>query len=283
MGLFGLARELRACFLACCIVSAATATGLAAPPADSVRPAPPDNRSAEPFGLSVSLLSEGGLYEKWLGLGRNLGDELLILARCREDRTKCESPAALQFLAIVETAKNRDGRARLGEINRAINLAIRPVSDLSQYGVVDVWSPPLATFSKGAGDCEDYAIAKLVALHQAGIPPEDVKLLIVNETTGGEDHAVVAARLDGHWLVLDNRRMAMVEDVQVANYRPIFLIDAEGVKRYGVPRSEEEVAWVPDGPSEVDSTAIPMPEEGWLRPRRAVETFDRSQPGKIYD
>ena len=27
-----------------------------------------------------------------------------------------------------------------------------------------------------------------------------------------EDHAVVAARLDGKWLMLDNRRMVMLED-----------------------------------------------------------------------
>ena len=30
---------------------------------------------------------------------------------------------------------------------------------------------PLVTFSHGAGDCEDYAIAKFVALRQAGIAP----------------------------------------------------------------------------------------------------------------
>ena len=71
----------------------------------------------------------------------------------------CASPAALQFLAIVDSAKARDGRARLGEINRAINLAIRPISDLAQYGARR-WSSPLTTFATGAGDCEDYAIAK---------------------------------------------------------------------------------------------------------------------------
>jgi predicted transglutaminase-like cysteine proteinase len=144
----------------------------------------------------------------------------------------CASPAALPFLDIVERAKARNGRARLGEINRAINLAIRPVSDLAQYGAIDVWRSPLATFANGAGDCEDYAIAKLIALRLAGIPAEDLKLLILHDTLRGEDHAAVAARLDGRWLTLDNRRMAMVEDAEVRNYRPTFLIDRDGVKRY---------------------------------------------------
>jgi hypothetical protein len=48
----------------------------------------------------------------------------------------------------------------------------------------------------------------------------------------GEYHAVAAARLDGRWLTLDNRRMAMVEDAQIRNYQPTFVFDREGVKRY---------------------------------------------------
>ena len=129
-------------------------------------------------------------------------------------------------------AKAREGRARLGEINRAINLAIHPMSDLAQYGEIDVWSSPLLTFTTGSGDCEDYAIAKFVALHQAGIPPEDLRIVIMHDTIRGEDHAVAAARLDGHWLTLDNRRMAMVEDAYIRNYRPLYVIDQYGVMQY---------------------------------------------------
>ena len=132
----------------------------------------------------------------------------------------------------MDNAKAREGRARLGEINRAINLAIHPMSDLAQYGEIDVWSSPLLTFTTGSGDCEDYAIAKFVALHQAGIPPEDLRIVIMHDTIRGEDHAVAAARLDGHWLTLDNRRMTMVEDTHIRNYRPLYVIDQYGVMQY---------------------------------------------------
>jgi predicted transglutaminase-like cysteine proteinase len=46
------------------------------------------------------------------------------------------------------------------QVNRAINLAIRPMSDLTQHGEIEVWSPPLVTFTSGAGDCEDYAMQR---------------------------------------------------------------------------------------------------------------------------
>ena len=189
-------------------------------------------RSAEPFGLFASTLSAGGVREKWLGVERKLDDERVQLALCDGDRDRCASPAALQFLAIVDNARAREGRARLGEINRAINLAIRPMSDQAQYGEIDVWSSPLVTFANGAGDCEDYAIAKFVALRQAGISPDDLRIVIMRDTVRGEDHAVAAARLDGHWLTLDNRRMAMVEDADIRNYRPLFVIDQYGVMQY---------------------------------------------------
>jgi predicted transglutaminase-like cysteine proteinase len=189
-------------------------------------------RSAEPFGRSASVLSAGALLEKWRGLARQLDDEAVQLALCDGDRDRCVSPAALQLLAIVDNARARDGRARLGEINRAINLAIRPMSDLAQYGEIDVWSSPLVTFEHGAGDCEDYAIAKFVALRLAGIAPGDLRIVIMRDTIRGEDHAVAAARLDGRWLTLDNRRMAMIEDAQVRNYRPTFVIDQTGIMQY---------------------------------------------------
>ena len=189
-------------------------------------------KSAEPFGLFASALSFGALREKWQGVERRLGDERVQLALCDGDRDRCVSPAALQFLAIVDNAKARDGRARLGEINRAINLAIRPMSDLAQYGAIDVWSSPLVTFASGAGDCEDYAIAKFAALRHAGVSPDDLRIVIMHDTLRDEDHAVAAARLDGHWLMLDNRRMAMVEDADVRNYRPTFVIDQYGVMQY---------------------------------------------------
>jgi predicted transglutaminase-like cysteine proteinase len=232
MGISGYSHAWRAIILAWGLAWFGPAADLAAATLDSTRPTELSGRSEEPFGLFASPLSAGAVREKWQGLARKLDDERVQLALCDGDRDRCVSPAALRFLAIVDVARVRDGRARLGEINRAINLAIRPMSDLAQYGEIDVWSSPLATFASGAGDCEDYAIAKFVALRQAGVSPDDLRMVIMRDTIHGEDHAVAAARLDGHWLMLDNRRMTMVEDAYVRNYRPLFVIDQSGIMRY---------------------------------------------------
>ena len=91
---------------------------------------------------------------------------------------------------------------------------------------------PLATLARGAGDCEDYTIAKMAALKAAGVPSEDLRLVILHDSAHGEDHAVLAVRLDGRWLVLDNRMLVMRADNEITNYQPIFVADDTGVRAY---------------------------------------------------
>jgi predicted transglutaminase-like cysteine proteinase len=232
MGTFGHSHALRAVALACGIALLSPAINLRAATLDLSGSLEMTSRSTEPFGLVASPHSFGSLNEKWRGVERRLDDERVQLALCDGDRERCASPAALQFLAIVDVARERDGRARLGEINRAINLAIHPMSDLAQYGEIDVWSSPLVTFYHGAGDCEDYAIAKIVALQLAAISPDDLRIVVMRNTLSGEGHAVAAVRLDGHWWMLDNQRMAMVEDAYVRNFQPLFVIGQSGVMKY---------------------------------------------------
>jgi predicted transglutaminase-like cysteine proteinase len=232
MGLLNHARALRAVLVACGLAffGPATAGHAAAPEFTGALPAA--SEPAEPFHLWTSPVLWGGLVAKWQGVARKIDDERVQLALCDGDRENCASNAALQLLAIIDSGRQREGRARLGEINRASNLAIRPMTDLAQFGQEDVWSSPLVTFYRGAGDCEDYAIAKFVALRMAGIAAEDLRIVVLADVIRGEGHAVAAVRLDGHWLILDNRRMAMVEDTALRNYRPLFVIDQSGVMKY---------------------------------------------------
>jgi predicted transglutaminase-like cysteine proteinase len=221
-------RAWRAVLLLCGLILIGSAADLRAGTLLSPGSAVLVRKSAEPFGVFAFAISAGQLRQKWFQLKDKLDDEMVQLALCDGDRERCVSPAALKLLAIVDQARARDGRARLGEANRAINLAIKATSD----GADDVWNSPLATFARGAGDCEDYAIAKIAALRLAGVAPENLRIVIVRDTHAGEEHAVAAARLDGHWLMLDNRRMAMVEDDAARAYQPLFALYQSAVLKY---------------------------------------------------
>ena len=214
----------------------------------------PARAALDPFSLGTSVLSDGGIVSKWQGASRAIEADLETIHGCRADRAACKSPAALRLIAIADQARGRDGIARLGEVNRAINLAIRPLSDRSQYGAIDYWSGPLMTLTSGAGDCEDYAIAKLVTLREAGIAADDMRLVIVRDLPSNDDHAVLAVRIDGRWRILDNRRLAMVEDADMQRTLPLFAIDDTGVRRFG-PSETLLAAGRNDPPTSVVSVA----------------------------
>lgn len=202
----------------------------------------------EPFGLDASPVIGGEVLTKWSGVVTDIRAEGDILTRCREDAQSCPE-AAKKFLTVIADGRAHQGRARIGVINRAINLAIRPTSDLAQWGVVDRWSAPLVTLTTGRGDCEDYAIAKYVALTEAGVGADDVKLIIVHDLATGEDHAVVAARLEQKWIVLDNRRLALIEDVEMAHVVPLFVLGHDGVKQFAPTAVADSTAAKAPAPS----------------------------------
>jgi predicted transglutaminase-like cysteine proteinase len=183
---------------------------------------------SEPPGLQRAEASTTDIWGKWADLQSRIQSEEETLAACRAGSPDCPA-AARQFLQIVELGRQREGRARLGEINRAVNLSIRPVDDGVQHGVADFWSTPLATLSAGAGDCEDYAIVKYVALREAGIAPDDLRILIVHNPRRRTNHAVLAVHLGEQWLILDNLTLIMVNSADAGHYRPLFALDHRGV------------------------------------------------------
>jgi predicted transglutaminase-like cysteine proteinase len=193
----------------------------------------------EPFGLFAFRAPEGALWRKWRGLEADMAKDTESLHRCQNDASAC-SPAAAKFARLVASAKAKNGRARLEDVNQGINLAIRYVSDSMQYGVADRWSSALSSFATGQGDCEDYAIAKYAALSEAGFAAEDLRLVLVRDRAVREDHAVLAVHHDGKWLIMDNRSALLREDSQISSFTPLFAINHRGVQLFATPYAKRD-------------------------------------------
>jgi predicted transglutaminase-like cysteine proteinase len=191
-------------------------------PARPIIPPPTFN---EPFGFETVPIVSGRLFNTWRGLQDDIRAESLVLARCRMNAERC-SPAVQRFLAIIAEGRAHTGRARIGVINRAINMTIRPKRD------ADHWKPPLDTLSSGTGDCKNYAIAKYVALIEAGIAEKDVKVVIVRDLAIGQNHAIVATRLGPNWIMLDNRWLTLLQDAEMRRVVPLFVLDHNGLRNF---------------------------------------------------
>jgi predicted transglutaminase-like cysteine proteinase len=218
------------------------------PSFDPMPPAAATPDRANPYGLETYLAPPGALWTKWRKVRADIDAAAPALKRCREDFRRC-SPAARRFVAVVKQAARAEGRARLAIVNRRINAAVTYTSDIDQWQRDDVWSAPLAanksgSFDTGKGDCEDYAIAKYAALREAGVAAADLQILVVKDTAAGNDHAALAARVEGQWLILDNRWSRLLEENEAAFFTPLFALDAEGVKRFGA-REEQSARLKP--------------------------------------
>jgi predicted transglutaminase-like cysteine proteinase len=205
-----------------------------------------DQQAPPLFGLETEPVA-GEVAAKWRAVEADIDREQRVLARCRAGEA-CPA-VARSLLNIVAEGSGRTGRARVGLINRAVDLAIVATSDQAQWGAADHWSPPFETLQTRRGDCEDYAIVKYVALLEAGLPLGDVKIVILRIHLRNEDHAAVAARVDGRWLILDNRRLALVRDTEMIGIIPSFLLDEYGTRRF-IPSNRA-------GPGQAPSDQVP--------------------------
>jgi predicted transglutaminase-like cysteine proteinase len=189
-----------------------------------------DEEATQLFGMDTEPVVIGELPGKWQHVKAVMAQDLAVVAQCHSNGP-CPV-AAQRLIDITAEGAKRSGRALVGLINRAANLAIRPTSDEMQWGVADHWSDPFETLLSNRGDCEDYAILKYAALLEAGIPKDDVKIVILKHFFPNENHAAVVARVDGQWLILDNRTLSLVRDIDVTRAIPEFVLDHEGVKRF---------------------------------------------------
>ena len=88
----------------------------------------------------------------------------------------------------------------LAEVNAWVNNAIKPITDLDHWGVVEKWSYP----DDGYGDCEDYVLLKRRMLIEAGWPREALLITVVRDRKD-EGHAVLTVKTDKGDFILDNQ------------------------------------------------------------------------------
>jgi predicted transglutaminase-like cysteine proteinase len=114
---------------------------------------------------------------------------------CQRYRGECEA-TVLQPLDINLTAESL---RELERIDKAVNKAITPVSDMDHWGVVDQWDLP----NDGKGDCEDYALLKRKLLIEEGFPRQALLMTVVKDEKN-EGHAILTVKTNRGEFILDN-------------------------------------------------------------------------------
>jgi predicted transglutaminase-like cysteine proteinase len=139
--------------------------------------------------------------------------------------------------AMLTDARTIPEEDRLRRVNAFFNGRIQFENDSKVWGQADYWATPLETIGQGAGDCEDFAIAKYFTLKELGVPVERMRLTYVKARIGGPESKLTQAHMvvtyyatpDADPLVLDN----LITDIRVASRRPdlvpVFSFNSEGL------------------------------------------------------
>ncbi|WP_425500239.1 cysteine protease LapG [Pseudomonas akapageensis] len=177
------------------------------------------------LALLLGCLLLGGLHADW--------DFSLISARAQ----KLYGPLGDGQLRIdawqrlLATRKQLPELEQLQVVNQFFNRQMQYREDPDLWHEVDYWATPIESLWKGAGDCEDYAIAKYFSLRRLGVPSDKLRITYVKALQQNRAHMVLTyyASPEAMPLVLDS----LVDTIKPANQRtdllPVYAFNGEGL------------------------------------------------------
>jgi predicted transglutaminase-like cysteine proteinase len=149
-------------------------------------------------------------------------------------QTKFGSEAMARLIAWEDLLKRDNSTTdmeKLQKVNSFFNKNIAFASDMDVYGVEDYWATPIESLSRGAGDCEDYAIAKYFSLKIMGVAEEKIRISYVKSLQYNMFHMVMLyyKTPDAEPLVLDNLVNAIKPASERKDLLPIFTFNGAGL------------------------------------------------------
>lgn len=151
-----------------------------------------------------------------------------------EDFAHCVAGSRCAALGrVIGEVSAADLPRKLNVINSAVNHLVRYVPDDGDRGSGDAWASPGDTLARGAGDCEDYAILKMSALRQAGVPMDGMSVVVVRDIRRNLYHAVLSVMSDDGYLILDNLSGRVIPDSLLDTYTPLYSVGSAGAWIHG--------------------------------------------------
>lgn len=132
---------------------------------------------------------------------------------------------------LLSTEKQVSEKEKLEVVNQFFNHQVRYEEDIDNWHVEDYWATPIESLWKGAGDCEDYAIAKYFSLRRLGVPNEKLLITYVKALRLNRAHMVLTyySSPNAEPLVLDS----LIDGIKPASQRtdllPVYAFNAEGL------------------------------------------------------
>ncbi|WP_426206936.1 cysteine protease LapG [Pseudomonas sp. TWP3-1] len=132
---------------------------------------------------------------------------------------------------LLATQKQGSELEKLKVVNLFFNKQVRYVEDIDLWREVDYWETPIEALWKGAGDCEDYAIAKYFSLRHLGVASDKLRITYVKALRQNRAHMVLTyySSPDAMPLVLDSLIDPIKPAAERTDLLPVYSFNAEGL------------------------------------------------------
>jgi len=168
--------------------------------------------------LSYSLVAKGDITEA-------------LLIKIEEKYNKFARERVEAWQTLIQSSQDLSDDEKLNVVNRFFNTNMLFINDQALWGKEDYWATPIEALSIGAGDCEDYSIAKYFTLKQLGVDEDKLRLTYVKAIKIGQAHMVLTYFKNKHAIpmVLDN----LDTEIKPANLRtdlvPVYSFNGDGL------------------------------------------------------
>jgi predicted transglutaminase-like cysteine proteinase len=174
------------------------------------------------FGLVLSIVTVAQI---------NISAELLAKVEKKYGKAGRIRIEEWQQLLDSQAAQGLPEKDKLKKVNDFFNQRIDFVDDAMLWKVNDYWATPIEFLAQGAGDCEDYAIAKYFTLKALGVPEEKIRITYVKAVELNQAHMVLTYFETPRSVpvVLDN----LIPQIKPANQRgdllPVYSFNGSGL------------------------------------------------------
>ncbi len=148
-----------------------------------------------------------------------------------------------ELAAWARSLRGEPEMQRLRQINDKVNGLLSYDTDTKLWHETDYWESPGEALSRGAADCEGFAIFKMYLAKEAGIPLEQTAILVGTLGYAREPHAILGAKVGPHIVALDNKSGSVVTLGSRSDFTPIYSVGVRGAYTYPLNwNSDTEVA-----------------------------------------
>lgn len=148
--------------------------------------------------------------------------------RCYQHVSKHASHRLLTFRQLIGDNQNRSSDEKLQAINNFFN-QFSYLKDERYEGVADYWKTPAEFVIDGAGDSEDFVMAKYFTLRRLHISRQSLRIVYVKSLELNQSHMVLAyyANPTAEPLILDNLQANISPASKREDLRPVYGFDGE--------------------------------------------------------